>query len=402
MLLNFKLNTKKSVEITALFFIKTNRLFAPASMKKLTRLSYFVLCVALCIFILACKKKTKSPEDSSTTAFDKQGMLVNYADNLIIPAYAAFKTSFDSLNAGYETFKSNRSLGAFQDLKLRLFNAYSRYQGISPFGLGPAEDQGIRASFNVFPANANLIESNINSGNYNLAQVSNLAAKGFPALDYIFFGSADENKQYRLLDSLEKRRAYVSAVLSEMKLKLDATYSGWTGTYRNQFVNSLGTDIGSSIGLLINQLNYELDYLKNAKLGIPLGLKSGGTLLPDNCEAYYSKQSLSYLVGTFNCIERIYLGQSAKGEDGKGFDDYVAHLGIKHLDQDLNTAIKTQFEATRSKIKFLTNPLSDQIVNNYAPVKEVYNELVKLLVLLKTDLPSGLGVVITYQDGDGD
>jgi hypothetical protein len=28
--------------------------------------------------------------------------------------------------------------------------------------------------------------------------------------------------------------------------------------------------------------------------------------------------------------------------------------------------------------------------------------LVKLLVLLKTDMPSSLGVVITYQDGDGD
>ena len=29
-------------------------------------------------------------------------------------------------------------------------------------------------------------------------------------------------------------------------------------------------------------------------------------------------------------------------------------------------------------------------------------EIVKLLVLLKTDAPSVLGIVITYQDGDGD
>lgn len=371
-------------------------------MTKRTLFTSGILALCVCALLLACKKKDKSPDEEPAATFDKQAMLANYADQVIVPSFSAFKISFDSLHSSYDAFKNNRKLSGFQDLKLKLHAAYRRYQRISLFGMGPAEDQAIRANFNVFPTNKSLVESNISSGNYNLNLVSNLAAKGFPALDYIFVGTETELKQFNRLDSSAQRRDYVSALLNDMKTRLDVTYAAWTGNYRNTFVNSLATDIGSSIGLLINQLNYELDYLKNAKLGIPLGLKSGGTLLPDNCEAYYGGQSAAYVSETLRIIEDTYLGRSLSGADGKGFDDYVKHLGLKHVDKSLDDAIRSQFAIAHSKVNAIGNPLADQVVNNYNTVKEAYNELVKLLVLLKTDLPSGLGVVITYQDGDGD
>lgn len=372
-------------------------------MKKGTFIKYgFVISVLSVLFLLACKKKDKSPEEANEETFDKQGMLINYADNLIIPAYSAFKISFDSLDLSFTTFKNNITLAAFQDLKTKLNAAYSRYQRVSLFGLGPAEDQGIRANFNVFPTNIGTINSNISADNYNLALVSNLSAKGFPALDYLLYGTGSEDDQFQLMKSDNKRIRYVGALINDMKVKLEAVLNNWNSSYRNTFVNSLGTDVGSSIGMFVNQINYELDYLKNAKIAIPLGLKSGGTLLPAHCEAYYGKQSLAYIFGTLNILEDTYLGRSAKGEDGKGFDDYIDHLGIQHIDQSLNAAIKLQFAAARAKLNLIGNPLSDQVTTNYNTVKDAYNELVKLLVLLKTDMPSGLGVVITYQDGDGD
>lgn len=372
-------------------------------MKKGTILKYGLLISSVSLlFFIACKKKDTSPEEENEATFDKQGMLVNYADNVIIPSYSAFKISLDSLDSSFESFKTNMTLPAYQDIKTKLHAAYSRYQRISLFGLGPAEDQGIRANLNIFPTNVSNINSNISSDNYNLASVSNLSSKGFPALDYLFYGTGTEADQFQLMSTDDKRRRYVSAVISDMKVRIDAVLSSWNSSYRNTFVNSLGTDVGSSIGILVNQINYELDYLKNAKVGIPLGLKSGGALLPAHCEAYYGKQSLAYIFGTFNILEDAYLGRSAKGEDGKGFDDYVEHLGIQHVNQSLNSAIKSQFNAARAKLNLISNPFSEQVTSNYNTVKDAYNELVKLLVLLKTDMPSGLGVVITYQDGDGD
>lgn len=372
-------------------------------MKKVTFITYGLLLSSLLFFVpAACKKKDKSKEEEPEQTFDKQGMLVNYADNVILPAYSAFKVSFDSLDLSFTAFKNNMTIAAYQDLKSKLHAAYSRYQRISIFGLGPGEDQGIRANFNVFPTNATTINSNIAADSYNLSTVSNLSAKGFPALDYLLYGTGSEDDQFQLLKSDDKRLRYVGALINDMKITLEAVLNKWNTSYRNTFVNSLGTDVGSSIGLLVNQINYELDYLKNAKIGIPLGLKSGGTLLPKECEAYYGKQSLSYILGTLNILEDTYLGRSAKGEDGKGLDDYVEHLNIQHTDQSLNKAIKSQFSVARSKVNLIANPFSDQLSSSYNTVKDAYNELVKLLVLLKTDMPSGLGVIITYQDGDGD
>jgi uncharacterized protein len=167
-------------------------------------------------------------------------------------------------------------------------------------------------------------------------------------------------------------------------------------------VNSLGSDISSSIGYLVNQMNYELDYLKNAKLGIPLGLKSDGMILPGNAESLYAGNSVKYISETLSIIENIYRGRNYSGSDKLGFDDYLNHLGIKRGSENLTTAIDAQFSAAKTKIALLHSPVHEMVVSDHSVVLAAHQELVKLLVLLKTDLPSNLGIMITYQDGDGD
>jgi uncharacterized protein len=363
-----------------------------------------VLLVATLVFVtMSCKKKSEKKSENSDDVFDKQALLVNMADQLIIPGYTEFKVSLENLNRSYANFEVSESLSDFQETKTNLHLAYLNYQRISLFGLGPGEDLGIRANFNVFPCKTSLIQSNITSGTYDLNAISNIATKGFPALDYLFYGeNKTEAELINLFVTEANRKKYVSDLLNEMLKSINTVISEWNNNYRTTFINSLGTDVGSSLGFLINQMNYELDYLKNSKFAIPLGLKSGGTLLPDNCEAYYGGQSLQYALETLTIIENTYLGKSFDGADGKGFDDYLDHLGINYIDGTLNNAIKNQFLTAKTKLKTLGNPLSDQVVSNNAAVNAAYKELVKLLVLLKTDLPSNLGVVITYQDGDGD
>ena len=48
------------------------------------------------------------------------------------------------------------------------------------------------------------------------------------------------------------------------------------------------------------------------------------------------------------------------------------------------------------------DPLSDHITNGPTQAEAAYEEILELLVLTKSDLPSALGVLITYQDNDGD
>jgi predicted lipoprotein len=258
-------------------------------------------------------------------------------------------------------------------------------------------------NFNVFPTDSTQIKNNITAGSCVLDAASNLDAKGFPALDYLFYGNnAAEASMLQLFATNANRRQYVSDLLNDMSVKLNTVISTWNTSYRASFVNSLSTDVGSSLGFLVNQLNFELDYLKNSKVGIPLGKKSLGIPLPEKCEAYFSAQSLQYAIETLSAIENVYLGRGPSGNNGEGFDNYLVHLNAEYNGGSLNDAINNQFALAKSKLNAIANPLSAQVTANPAVVDAAYVELVKLLVLLKTDMPSNLGVVITYQDGDGD
>lgn len=361
-----------------------------------------LICAGLLVSISCKRNKTKNPEPE-VEPFDKAALLNNLADNLIIPAYQDFLKATDSVLTHYNAFKSNPSVNGLQIVKTKLHIAYTKYQLISLFEFGPAEQEIVRMNFNVFPTDTVQIKSNIASGSYNLNAVSNLDAKGFPALDYLFYGfnKQDQTIVQSFINSGNQKN-YVSDLLNEMRTKTANIVNTWNTGYRASFVNSLSTDVGSSIGFLVNQLNFELDYLKNAKIGIPLGKKSLDVPLPDKCEAYYGKQSVSYALETLKIIESVYLGRGLNGSDGLGFDDYLDHLKVNHTNGSLNDAIKSQFGIARTRLTAINGVLASEITANPATVNSAYTELVKLLVLLKTDMPSHLGVIITYQDGDGD
>jgi uncharacterized protein len=362
--------------------------------------------VLLLVFVIianACIKKNQNNDNGSDKVnFDKQVLLVNLADNLIIPSYSAYRNYLDTLKTAFEEFSLSLTRDNLIKVRNKFDNCYQSYQRVSIYGLGPAEDVGLRVNSNIFPTDTSKIKSNISSGAYDLSTASNISAKGLPALDFLFYGNNQEDAALIQLFEDVKRKKYIKDLLSDLSAKINMVISVWQDSYRNTFINSLGTDVSSSMGFLINQLNYELDYLKNAKIATPLGLRSGGELKPGNCEAYYSAASTEYALATLKSIEDLYNGTSYTGNNGIGFDDYMIHLKIKYHDGTLNDAIKSQFALTKNKMQSIKEALAKQVISNKTPVEETYRELMKLIVLLKTDLPSSLGVVITYQDGDGD
>ncbi len=366
-----------------------------------------LLLCALCIAISLtdCKKK-KSPgeEAQADAAFDKSAMLTNYADALIIPNYQSAKTALDSLATTYTTFVQTKTEANLLVVRQKLNVAYIKLQHISTSEYGPAETEVIRANFNTYPTDTTQINTNIASGVYDFAIAANIDAKGFPAIDYLVYGKNNSDAQIvSLFNGSANRVKYVGDCLNEMQTKLNTVLNTWNNSYRSTFINSKGSEIGSSLGLLVNQLNFEVDLLKNGKIGIPLGKKSMGVTYPEKTEAYYANTySVRLAKECLQNIEDVYSGHSIQGTNGLGLDDYLDALKIQHTSGTLNDAIKNQFSIAKTKLALVSEPMSLTIVNNPATVDAAYIEIVKLLVLLKTDMPSALGIVITYQDGDGD
>ncbi|WP_114780665.1 imelysin family protein [Botryobacter ruber] len=345
-------------------------------------------------------------EDNPKTEYDRKAMLTNYADNLIVPGYEALKSETDQLATAVAAFTANPTAATLATARTEYQEAYLAWQDVSVYEFGPADEQMLRNSLNIYPTSATQIESNISSGTYDLQTTANLSAKGFPALDYLLYGAATDAEllnQYTTGAQAANRNKYLQDITNLISQQANATYTGWTsGNTAQSFKESGGTAVGSAVGNLVNQFNSDIDMTKRFKVGIPSGRFTGGTPVPDRVEAFYSQQSLALLERNLRAQKAIFMGVSANSTNGPGLDDYLDHVEAKYGNTTLANAIIQQYDAALAAVAAVPAPLGQAVTSNTQAVTKVYDELQKLIVLTKTDMPAALGVAITYTDNDGD
>jgi len=370
-------------------------------MKKLF-ISALSLTACMVITISCSKSDTGTNNPGKSDSFDRKGLLTNVSSNIIIPAYASFQISVNALNDAILAFNAAPDAAKLTTAQNALVAAYKQWQSTSQYEVGPAAQVNFRVNVNTYPADTKQINDNITAGTYNPDLLANLAAKGLPAIDYLLFGTGTSNTailaQYTTDAQAAKRKTYLATLIAETKKLTDGVVSSWSGTYQTTFVNANGTDVGSSLGQLVNQLVYDYEIIKNYEIGIPAGVQSMGTTFPEKVQGYYDKTSLQLTLLHLQAVQNLYLGK-----DGLGLDDYLVKVNAKYTDgKPLNDVIKAQFATADAKLKTLTDPLADNIRSNPTAVKAAYTELQKLTVLLKTDMTSSLGILITFGDNDGD
>jgi predicted lipoprotein len=91
-----------------------------------------------------------------------------------------------------------------------------------------------------------------------------------------------------------------------------------------------------------------------------------------------------------------------RGNSGVGFDDYVAVLKVQSGTTTLEESIKTEFSTFKDDIDAINSPMQNTISTDPAAINTAWVQSKKLLVLLKVDLASNLGILITFSDNDGD
>jgi predicted lipoprotein len=364
--------------------------------------------ILIMFFSIACKKENEN-EQAFPEQFNKEAMLDNIGQNVILSNYSLLNNSIISLENAFTSYKNNLTQVDLNNLRLSYLNAYRNYQLCSAYEFGPAESASLRVNVNTFPTDTVQIIKNINSASYVLSAAENIDAKGFPAIDYMLYGIVNNDslilQKYKDPSNGIKLINYLNNVISDIKSKVNTLYQAWnpaSGNYITTFKISTGSDVGSSISMLINQLTFDLEIIKNAKLAIPLGKKTLGSHLPEKCEAYYSRVSVELMKKNLNNLYNTYAGIDVNGANKDGFDDYLEFLSIDFNGTKLHLAINNQFNLALNKLNEVPDPLSQSILSQNAKVEAAYIEIQKLVVLLKNDLASALGIQITYQDSDGD
>lgn len=374
-------------------------------MQNLTR--FFIVTAifsGIAIFI-SCSNNTGSDGEPD---FDREGMLENYGNNIIIPAYEAFQESVNNLDASATAFSDVPTADNLQALRDDLKQARLAWQDAGIFQFGPAEMQVLRTYVNTYPTDTEQIQSNIESGDYSLGTIDNQDAAGFPALGYLLHGVGETDEeiitQYATDPDAENRRQYLLDNVSFIKENIDAVVEEWSpngGDYLGTFLSedNAGTDVGSSIGMLVNAvvLHYER-FLRDGKIGIPSGVRSAGVPRPTAVEAYYGGYSVELAIANMEAFKRLFLGNGLDGSEGLGLQENLQALGA----DDLSTQIVTTFDESLTELENLSDPLSEQIENDNESVTNTFQKLQDMIALLKADMTSVLGVTITYQDNDGD
>ncbi len=374
-------------------------------MKKLIALLSF------CLFVIACSDgddpAVTSDNGPSEVSFDREAMLTHWADAIIIPGYEDFASKVAALNTAATNFTTAADEANLLALQTAWDTAYLTWQRVSMFEIGPAETVNLRLNVNIYPANTTSIDNNIANGNYNLDLSSNRAAKGFAGLDYLLFGL--ESTPAAIVGIYNgpngaAYKQYLLDVVNDIKFRTDEVLSNWKTTYRATFVSNSGASATASTDRLVNDVIFYYEkHLRAGKMGIPGGVFSG-TPAPNTIEALYAgDRSKMYFLEGLQAVQDFFNGVSY---DGATQDDslsaYLDALNAVKEGADLNAIINTQFDTARETVASL-NSFAAELENN-PPVAflDAYEEVQRIVPLLKVDMVSAMSISIDFADADGD
>lgn len=368
------------------------------------RLKFTKCLVFACLITFSCNEEPENPSNN----FDRKELLENTGKNIIIPAYENFSQRTGGLLQEAMAFVNSPTVNNLTTLQQAWEAAALQWQRAVMFNLGPAELENLNMKVSRWPTSPTSIEEAIEGATeINEAYIQSLSVniKGLPALEYLLFDKQQGNAAVlSRFEGSENRKAFLVALCENLNSLAAAVYEAWQpdgGNYLTTFVNADGKDAGSSTTMLANQLIILTEIVKNEKVGIPLGKKSMGTILPNNVEAWRSGISLDLIKENIKAIEKVFAGDG-ENTAATGFDDYLNHVNVQYDGAPLSEVIKEQIDKIEVALDAIDAPLQDALETEREKVEAVYNETQRLVILLKTDMMSGLGLLITFSDNDGD
>ncbi len=346
---------------------------------------------------------TSGSTTSQTSSYDRGSILVNYADNIIIPRYNDFKNSLDELKTLTDNFAETPSIANYDLLHEKWVESYKKWQYIEMFNIGKAEEIMFYNKVNTYPANSVRINSNIDENKTDLSNPNDWPAQGFPGIDYMIHGI--ESSKQAIIDkynSESKYGIYLKTIVNDMSTNTNIVIDDWE-TYKASFITSIDNTATSAFNMLINDFVFYFEKgLRTNKIGIPAGRWSD-TPLPDRVEAYYSSKNSIEDISKILALESrkasedLFLGRSSNGDLGPSYKSY-----LDYLETDLGSTLVSKLEAAKISLNDLDTNFINQINTNNTKMLLAFDALQTIVVNLKTDMLSNFNIAVDYVDADGD
>ncbi|NOK57669.1 MAG: hypothetical protein GFH27_549303n66 [Chloroflexi bacterium AL-W] len=350
---------------------------------------------------------TSTAEASETDDnFDRQAMLQNLTDTVIVPAHEEFATRTADLVQATQTLSDEPTEANLEATQQAWQEALIAWQPLMLYEVDNIRLTVTRSGINKWPPNTEFIEDFIaERDDIDAEFVGGVGAtsRGLPALEYLLFDPAGDNAAVLVaLNERPQRMQYVVATAQALNNDAENLLQFWSPdgeNYAAEFVarDSSGEVMQSAVSELSNELVNTLETLVQTRLGDPLGRSNGGEAQPELAEATLSGAALPAIVSTIAAFQKTFTGDA-----GMGFDDYLDSLEIDTANEPLAERIVQQSESTIAALEAIETPLHVAVVEQPEQVEAAYEEARNLLVLAKVDMAGTLGVTLTFGDTDGD
>ena len=329
------------------------------------------------LFVFACQSDEDDPVAES---FDRQAMLVHWADNIILPALQDFRTASADLQASIDRLATSADLPA---VRADFAAAYLSWQRLSPFMVGPGNELRLRAQVNTFPTDTERLLEGVRT---DLSLPTNTDVQGLPAIEFLLYGTADPLAHTGKLRQLSDRIVDLAT----------AAETAWTFGYRDAYVASTGNSATSSIDRTVNEyIQWYERNLRAGKVGLPAGVFSDRPL-PELAEArYHGSLSKPLFHEALRTAESFFTTTP-------GLATYLDALEVQRDGEALSSRIEAGLADARRQATDLNEDFATQVTTDNTALLQLYDALQRNVVLLKVDMLQALSINVDYVDADGD
>ncbi len=359
--------------------------------------------------LAACSSSDSTDDGTGSNNYNRTQLLTNWADNIIIPSYINYQSKVQTLVSNANAFVADPTEAKLQTARASWLEAYKAYQYVAQYNFGKAETIALNAKTNTYPTDKTGIESNVTAGGYDLSLLSQLDKQGFPALDYMINGLADNDAAivsfYTTNTKAAKYKTYLTELTSGLKSNIDLVVTDWNTSYRNAYIANNGTTVNSSVNITTNNFVKTLEKnVRSGKLGIPAGVFSGGAKFPEKVEGFYKNNISKALYTTsIQASQDFFNGKHFNGTaSGEGLKSYLDFLNTLRSGQKLSAIINAQFATIFTASTNLNDSFSNQINTDNSKMIAAYEALQQNIVYLKLDMMQALNITVDYVDSDGD
>jgi hypothetical protein len=360
--------------------------------KKLATLFFVTVLFAAC----------GSSDDSGTAGdgYDRSALLINMADNIIIPVFEDLDMKLSLMNTAKDNFVNDKTQANLEALSTAWLEAYKVWQYAEMFNIGRAEALNQYYFFmNIYPTTVGDVESAATSGNYDLNNSNFHDAQGFPAIDYLIHGTG-ALERFTTDANATGYVNYLNALVARMQNLTTQVLEDWQNSYRNAFVANTASSASGSLDKLVNDFifYYEKGFRAN-KIGIPAG-SFAGDAAADKVEALYKRDvSKTLALEALTAIEHMFEGRAYNGSTtGESFKTYLVFLNRN----DIVTSIEDKLSDARTTLNGLPDNFYQQVLDNAAVMTAAFDVIQTAVPVIKVDMAQAFDVSIDFVDADGD